>query len=161
MTWSSEIKTVILHFFGFLFRSLQGAEFPTDFENIFKISIRGHLDPQMSKKQVKMTPKIPQLLHGVSTYRLASGNYLQLLIHYNSRLYKVVRFCRETPTNYISGERAWLTDHEYRKILKISEIFGGLKFPIFQYGRFFFRWSNLAIEIPGVCVKILKNGFLY
>ena len=80
-------------------------------------------------------------------------------------MYTVVRFCRETPTNYISGERAWLTDHEYRKkirkILKISEIFGGLKFPIFQYGRFFFRWSNLAIEIPGVWVKILKNGFLY
>ena len=31
---------------------------------------------------------------------------------------KVVRFCQETPTNYISGERAPLTDHEYREIFE-------------------------------------------
>ena len=36
----------------------------------------------------------------------------------SGRVCKVVRFCRETPTNYISGERARLTDHEYGKMFE-------------------------------------------
>ena len=91
--------------------------------------------------------------------RLESPN--SVIVTY--RVCKVVRFCRETPTNYISGERARLTDHEYGKFFekfsKFQKFWGSEISDISKSGFFLHAHKNPTIyrSFKSACHTDFKN----